>query len=182
MIRLAKEQDLPWILEIYNEAIINTAMVYESNSRTIVDQLAWLSEKQAAGLPVLVYTRDGKVSGFATFGPYSTMSGFRYTVKDSIYVHKGSRRKHIGTALLKSLMKMAGEYGYATMIAEIDNRNEGSKLLHENLDFKNVGTINKAGYKFGEWRDLAVFQCDLADAVELGESSVIPPMRIAADG
>ena len=161
MIRSAQEQDLPEILDIYNDAIVCTTTVYEENVRTLAEQVHWFSEKKQGGFPVIVYEEDHRIWGFATFGLFGTMSGFKYSVKDSVYVHKSYRCRYVGTKLLRELIEIADTREYATMIAEIDAGNENSKILHEKLGFKNVGTICGVGYKFGRWLDLAVYQYQL---------------------
>ena len=161
MIRYAQECDLPEILQIYNDAILHTTAVYEDTVQTLPDRLAWFREKQAQAFPVLVYESGNNILGFATFSRFGTLSGFKYTVKDSVYVDKRHRCKYIGTKLLVALIEIAQSGGYATMVAEIDDSNESSKIMHEKVGFKNAGTICKAGYKFGTWLDLAVYQYEL---------------------
>jgi len=161
MIRYAQERDLPEILQIYNEAILHTTAVYEDTVQTLADRLEWFWKKHAQDFPVIVYESENSVRGFATFSQFGALSGFRYTVKDSVYVNKQHRCKHIGSSLLTTLIEIANKGGYATMIAEIDDSNNSSKIMHEKLGFKNAGTIRKVGYKFGVWLDLAVYQYEL---------------------
>lgn len=161
MIRHAQERDLPEILEIYNDAIIHTTTVYECNPRTLEDRLEWYREKQKIDFPVIVYEENSKVLGFATFSQFGALSGFKFTVKDSVYVHKQHRCNYVGTKLLKELIEIANKSNYATMIAEIDDGNKSSKIMHEKVGFKNAGIIRKAGYKFGMWLDLAMYQYEL---------------------
>ncbi len=161
MIRHAQEQDLPEILAIYNEAIIHTTAVYEWHPQTLEERWAWYREKQQTGFPVIVYATDRTIWGFATFGPYRNMSGFKYTVKDSVYVHKQYRRKQVGTHLLQEIIKIAANQDFMTMVAEIDSGNASSKRMHEKVGFKTAGIIAKAGFKFGAWLDLAVYQYQL---------------------
>lgn len=161
MIRHAQERDLPEILAIYNDAIIHTTAVYEWHPQTLEERLEWYQKKQQAGFPVIVCETDRTIRGFATFGLYRNMPGFKYTVKDSVYVHKQHRRKQVGTHLLQEIIKIAANQDFMTMVAEIDSGNDSSKRMHEKVGFKTAGTISKAGFKFGAWLDLAVYQYQL---------------------
>lgn len=161
MIRYATHDDLSAILEIYNDAILNTTAVYDYKPHTIEDRTAWYEKKVRDGYPVWVFEESNRVVGFATFGPFRAWPAYKYSIEHSVYVHKDHRGKHIATRLLQELIKFANSKGYATLIAGIDFSNEGSKLMHEKLGFSQSGIIRKAGYKFGKWLDLSFYQYQL---------------------
>lgn len=161
MIRYAEYNDLIAILEIYNDAILNTTAVYDYKPHTIEDRTSWYEKKVNDGFPVWVFEENNLVVGFATFGPFRAWPAYKYTIEHSVYVHKNHRGRHIGTALLQELIKFANAKGYATLVAGIDDSNEGSKLMHEKLGFNKSGIIEKAGYKFGKWLDLVFYQYEL---------------------
>ncbi|MGP7819778.1 GNAT family N-acetyltransferase [Niallia sp. 01092] len=161
MIRTIKENDLPDILEIYNDAIINTTAIYDYTPHSIEDRKAWYQQKIDGGYPIIVFEEDNKVIGFATFGPFRAFPAYKYTIEHSVYVHNDARKKGIGTMLLKALINLAEKQAYATLVAGIDAENEKSIIVHEKLGFYHAGTIKRAGYKFGKWLDLAFYQLDL---------------------
>ena len=158
MIRAAAEEDLQAILDIYNEAIIHSTAVYDYKPHTLQDRKQWFADKQAAGDPVLVYESEGMVVGFAAFGQFRAWPAYKYCVEHSIYVGEAGKRKGVGSALLQELIGIATEREYATMVAGIDETNLGSIRLHEKYGFRHAGTIEKAGYKFGRWLNLAFYQ------------------------
>ena len=161
MIRYAQTADIGTILDIYNDAILNTTSVYYYKPHTIVDMLSWYEKKVRHGFPVLVFEENNHVIGFATFGPFRDRPAYKYTVEHSVYVHKDHRRKGVGIRLMTDLMKIANERGYAAMVAGIDSSNEGSRVMHENLGFTNCGTMKRVGYKFGKWLNLTFYQYEL---------------------
>lgn len=158
MIRPATESDLQAILDIYNDAVLNTTAVYTYKPHTLEMRKQWFREHHEAGLPVFVAEEDGAVAGFATYGPFRPWPAYKYSVEHSIYVHKGFRRRHIATRLMEKLLETAEERGYATMIAGIDADNAASIRMHERFGFDFAGKIVKAGYKFGRWLDLVFYQ------------------------
>jgi len=73
MIRYATEKDLEAILAIYNDAILNTTAVYTYKAKTLEERVSWFQTKQKEGYPLWVYEHDGKVVGYATSSPASTL-------------------------------------------------------------------------------------------------------------
>ncbi|EJR54968.1 hypothetical protein IIM_01908 [Bacillus cereus VD107] len=161
MIREAKKKDLTFILDIYNDAILNTTAVYAYKPVTLENRKDWYEQKQADGYPILVYELDNKVVGFATFGPFRAWPAYKYSIEHSVYVDKGYRKNGIGTSLMKALITIAKEREYMNLIAGIDAENEKSIAMHKNFGFVYSGTIKKAGYKFNRWLDLAFYQLEL---------------------
>ncbi|MGN4422607.1 GNAT family N-acetyltransferase [Bacillus cereus group sp. MYBK30-1] len=161
MIREATQKDLTFILDIYNDAILNTTAVYAYKPVTLENRKDWYEQKQADGYPILVYELDNKVVGFVTFGPFRAWPAYKYSIEHSVYVDKGYRKNGIGTSLMKALITIAKEREYMNLIAGIDAENEKSIAMHKNFGFVYSGTIKKAGYKFNRWLDLAFYQLEL---------------------
>lgn len=161
MIRSAVENDLYGILEIYNDAILNTNAVYTYRIKTLQERKSWFNKKKEDNFPVLVFEENNKVIGFATFGPFRAWPAYKYTIEHSVYVHKEHRNYGVGTALVKQIIKKANEREFATLVAGIDASNEKSIRMHEKLGFQCCGIIKRAGFKFGQWLDLAFYQLNL---------------------
>ncbi|AHJ12499.1 GNAT family N-acetyltransferase [Sulfurospirillum multivorans] len=158
MIRFATEPDLEAILAIYNDAILTTTAVYTYKAKDLQERKEWFLAKHEKGYPIWVYEKEHRVAGFATYGSFREWPAYKYTVEHSIYVHKDFRNYGIGTSLLKTLIEDANEKGYTTIVAGIDASNANSIHLHEKLGFSSAGIVKKAGYKFGQWLDLAFYQ------------------------
>lgn len=161
MIREASEKDIKDILEIYNDAILNTTAIYAYKIQTLEEKKQWYEKKKQDGYPLLVFEESGRAVGFATFGPFREWPAYKYTIEHSIYVHKDYRNHGIATKLMKEIIKIANEREYATLVAGIDAANEVSIKIHEKIGFKYSGTVTKAGFKFGKWLDLAFYQLNL---------------------
>ena len=161
MIREATETDVMDMLEIYNDAILNTTAVYTYKPQTLESRQIWYNQKLEEGYPMLVCEQDDKVVGFATFGPFRPWPAYKYTIEHSVYVHKDYRNQRIATKLMQELIKIANDREYATLVAGIDAANEGSIKMHERMGFECSGVIKKAGFKFDKWLDLAFYQLDL---------------------
>lgn len=157
-VRPADERDLPAILEIYNDAILNTTATYDTEPETLDQRAAWLAERRARGMPVLVAEVKGRVVGFAALTPHSAKPGYRHTAMNSVYVEPAARGQGVGRALLAALVRRAREIGVHVIIASIDAENEASLLLHRELGFRKVAHLHEVGWKFGRWLDVVYLQ------------------------
>ncbi|MGE6552178.1 N-acetyltransferase family protein [Bacillus mycoides] len=161
MIREAMKEDVTFILDIYNDAILNSTAVYAYKPVTLENRIDWYEQKKADCYPILVYELDNKVVGFATFGSFRAWPAYKYSIEHSIYVDKEYRKNGIGSSLMEELITIAKGREYMTLIAGIDAENEKSIVMHKNFGFVYSGTIKKAGYKFNRWLDLAFYQLEL---------------------
>lgn len=157
-IRTASENDLDDILEIYNDAVLNTTAVYDYEPHTLEMRRQWFRIKEAQGYPVFVAEENGRVVGFSSIGPWRAWAAYKYTVENSIYVAADQRGKGIGKLLLEPLVLAAAKLDMHTIVAGIDSTNKVSIKLHEGFGFIEVGHFMQVGYKFGRWLDLTFMQ------------------------
>ena len=157
-IRLATEDDLPGMLEIYNDIILNTTAVYEYEPHTLEMRRQWFLTKQEQRFPVFLAEEDGNLAGFSSIGPFRAWAAYKYSVENSIYVKSGLRGKGIGRLLLAPLIGAARNLKMHTIIAGIEATNEASIKLHESFGFNEVAHFNEVGWKFERWLDLKFLQ------------------------
>jgi len=153
-IRSARENDLPEILEIYNDIILNTTAIYQYTPQTLDMRRAWYETRLKDGLPVFVAESEGRVAGFSSYGPFRAWPAYKYTVENSVYVASEQREKGIGKLLLAPLIRTARENDLHAIIAGIDGSNVASIKLHQSFGFEEVAHFRQVGYKFGRWLDL----------------------------
>ncbi|HSX69297.1 MAG TPA: GNAT family N-acetyltransferase [Pseudomonas sp.] len=158
-IRDAGEADLPAILAIYNDAVANTTAIWNETLVDLADRQAWLNQRRAAGFPVLVAEdADGGVLGYASYGTWRGIEGFRHTVEHSVYVSGDQRGRGLGIALMRALIERARAAGLHVMVAAIETENAASIGLHRRLGFEITGQMPQVGRKFGRWLDLTFMQ------------------------
>ena len=147
------------ILDILNDAIVNTTALYDYRPRDADSMVAWFDAKQAAAYPVVgAFDDNDRLLGFASYGAFRHWPAYKYTVEHSVYIHRDHRGKGIGSQLLRRLIETARQQQYHVMVGGIDAGNQASISLHEKLGFAHAGTIRHAGFKFGRWLDLAFYQ------------------------
>lgn len=166
IIRDATRSDLQQILDIYNDAIINTTAVYSYKPHTIEMRLEWYEEKISKGIPVIVAEINEKVVGFTSYGPFRVWPAYKYSIEHSVYVHRDFRKQGIAKKLLVHLIETVRKRDIHTMIAGIDADNSASIYLHKQLGFSEAGHFKEVGYKFGKWLNLTFYQLILQNDLQ----------------
>lgn len=154
-IREARREDCPAILEIYNEAVLNTTASYDYEPRTIEQRYLWYDDHRQIGFPVFVAVKPGgAVVGWSALNRYHDRKGYRFTSENSIYIAPDCRGQGIGKLLLAPLIESAKKIGLHAIIAAIDGENQASIKLHARFGFATVGHFKQVGYKFNRWLDV----------------------------
>jgi len=154
VIRSANHEDLPAIVEIYNEGGVATSASYDVEPVTLEDRAAWFERLRNQGHPVLVLEENGQVVGFASYGPFRDKAAYRHTVEHSVYVAEGSRSNGVGRMLLCALLDHARGRGVHVMLGVLDADNTASRAFHKSLGFIESAVLPEVGRKFGRWLDV----------------------------
>lgn len=163
-VRAARREDLEAVRVIYAHHVNHGLSSFELEAPDLETITGRYEAVTARGLPYLVAELDGKVSGFATAGPYRPRPAYRHTVEDTVYVAPGSERQGLGRALVSALIDDCTALGYRRMVAVVgDSANLPSIRLHEKLDFAQAGRIPSVGFKFGRWVDCVILQRPLGE-------------------
>lgn len=157
-IRPATEDDLPAILAIYNDAVLNTTAIWNDTPVDLANRRAWFDARRAQSYPVLVAVSEGEVAGYASYGDFRPFEGYRFTVEHSVYVAASARRRGIATGLLEALIAEARTNGKHVICGGIDGANAASLALHKKLGFFETARMPEVGRKFGRWLDLVFVQ------------------------
>ena len=157
-VRPATPADLPGILDIYNEAVLNTTASYDYEPRTLEHRTQWFEERQRDNYPVFVALEGGNVVGWSALNPFHARIGYRFTSENSVYVAAHRRGQGIGRALLGPLLEAGRARGLHAILAVIDADNEASLRLHAEFGFEKVGHFKQTGFKFGRCLDVVYIE------------------------
>jgi len=153
------EKQLPEILDIFNDAILNSTALYDYKIRNMETMNAWYADKTSHNSPIVgAFDKEGTLLGFATYGMFRVRPAYKYTVEHSVYVRTDKRGMGLGKVLLKEIIKKAEEQNFHVLVGVIDASNDVSIKLHESEGFKLTGIIKEVGFKFGKWLDAAFYQ------------------------
>lgn len=150
-IRNYHTNDCAAILDIINDAILNSTALYDYHPRSLEQQLAIFEDKIVKGFPVIVAEIDTEIVGFGYYSEFRFREAYKFTVEHSVYAAKSYIGKGIGKLLLTELIQLAKAQNLHTMIGVIDSENRNSIAFHEKFGFKNVGFIKESGFKFDKW-------------------------------
>lgn len=154
-IRPATFDDLPGILEIYNEAVLTTTATYDVEPRTLEHRIAWFEDHARTGHPVFVAAdATGRIVGWSALNSFRDRAGYRFTTENSVYVAADHRGRGIGKLLMPPLIASAHAMGMHAILAGIDGENEASIRLHAKFGFVEVARLKQVGFKFNRWLDV----------------------------
>jgi len=158
-VRPAIGDDLPGILEIYNEAVLNTTATYDYEPRTLEHRAVWFEDHVKHNYPVFVAVDEaGAVAGWSALNRYHDRKGYQFTTENSVYVAADQRGKGVGKLLMQPLIEAARQRGLHAILAGIDADNEASLRLHASFGFVKVAHFKQVGFKFGRWLDVVYLE------------------------
>ena len=163
IVQCTHERHAAAILDIFNDAIVNSTALYDYQPRTPQNMVSWFEAKRAGSFPVIgIEDEQGQLLGFCSWGSFRAYPAYKYTVEHSVYVHPLHRGRGLGQQLMELLIAEARQRGDVhVLVGAIDAANAGSIALHKRLGFESVGLMPQVGFKFGRWLDLAFYQLTL---------------------
>ncbi len=147
------------ILDIFNDAIVNSTALYDYQPRTMENMTTWFELKTKKNYPIIgIINEEDQLLGFGSYGTFRAWPAYKYTVEHSLYIHKNFRGQGLGKILLQDIIDNAISQDYHCLVAGIDSTNEASIQLHKNFGFEFCGRMKQVGYKFFKWLDLEFYQ------------------------
>ena len=161
-IRASRESDIAAITEIYAYHVLHGAGSFEIEAPDAEEMARRRFDVVSRGLPYLVAESENVVTGYAYATLYRTRVAYRFTLEDSVYVHRDHTGHGIGAALLERLIPACKQWGCKQLVAVIgDSENIASVRLHEKLGFQHCGILRGVGFKFDRWIDTVLMQLSL---------------------
>lgn len=157
-IRPATAEDLPALLAIYNHAVETSVATFDIEPRSPEAGAAWLIAHGGCH-PLVVAELGGSVLGYASLSPYRPMPAYDSTAELSVYIHPDYRHRGFGRALAEHLLAFArAEERLHLVVSVITASHAVSIALHEKLGFRYCGTLHEAGFKFGVYHDVVLYE------------------------
>ena len=170
LIRTCTAEDVPAMAAIYEDAVLTGTGSFETEAPSDEEMARRRDAVRGKGLPWLVLQTASGVVGYAYATPFRPRHAYRFTLEDSIYLHRSIHGRDLGRLLLAELLSRCTALGARQMLAVIgDSANQGSVALHRTLGFQPAGQFNQVGRKFDRWLDIVLMQR------ALGPGATLPP-------
>jgi phosphinothricin acetyltransferase len=156
-IRPAAESDASAIAAIYNHYVRTSTATFDTQERSLPDQLTWI-EQHADPFPALVAENSDGVIAWGALSPWGTRCAYRHTVEISVYVAADIAGQGIGPALTEVLIGRATELRHHAIISQIVHENDRSLSMARRLGFEHMGTLREVGRKFDRWLDVVLME------------------------
>ena len=101
---------------------------------------------------------SGEVLGWIAVSAVSARRVYAGVVEHSVYVHPAARGRGVGWALLQALIASTEAAGIWTIESGIFPENTASLRLHASAGFRVVGTRERIGRHYGQWRDVLMME------------------------
>lgn len=154
-LRIARQADLPRLLEIYNYEVTHGVATLDVHPQTMEQRQAWFDAHNVENHPLYVAEQNGVVAGYASLSAYREKEAFASTVELSIYVAPDCRRQGVAAALMEFILQKAREDARThNVVSVITAGNEASIRLHERFGFTFCSTVPEVGVQFGRLLDI----------------------------
>lgn len=152
-IRFTTPQDVESILLIYAQ-YIDTNITFEYKLPSI-KQFAIRINNIGVKYPWLVLEEESKILGYAYAHEMAERDAYQWNAELSLYLDKNERGKKFGEKLYGLLLAILKLQGVLTVYARVTIPNIRSEHFHSRMGFKKVWTQHQAGFKNGQWHDIA---------------------------
>jgi L-amino acid N-acyltransferase YncA/2-polyprenyl-3-methyl-5-hydroxy-6-metoxy-1,4-benzoquinol methylase len=100
----------------------------------------------------------GEILGWAAAIAVSPRPVYRGVIEHSIYVDPQAQGQGVGAALLDALIASTEAAGIWTIQTGIFAENTASLRLHQRAGFRVIGTRERVGCHYGQWRDVTLLE------------------------
>jgi L-amino acid N-acyltransferase YncA len=156
-IRLACEEDLSAINDIYNYFVRNSTATFQIELESLPERQQWFRSRSQSE-PVTILSMGDEIVAWAALSLHRSREGYRQTAETSVYVRHDCHRRGYGRALLADLIDRGRTLKYHAFLAGCCSEAEPSIALHEDFGFQQVGCFREVGRKFDRWLDVIYLQ------------------------
>ena len=156
IVRDAREEDLPGIVAIYNEAIPGRRSTADTEPVAVTSRLGWFREHTPARRPLWIAEREGAIVGWLSFQDFYGRPAYGATAELSVYVSGAAQRGGVGRHLLARAIERAPALDLSTLVGFIFAHNTPSVTLFERHGFTRWGHLPRVARLDGVERDLLI--------------------------
>lgn len=156
IVRDARPEDLPAIVEIYNSIIPGRVVTADLERVTVASREPWFQQHDPARRPIWVVEDGAEVVAWLSFDTFYARAAYDGTAMIAIYVAESRRRHGLGRMLLIRAMEYAPQLGLRVLLGYIFGHNEPSLRLFASFGFERWAHLPKVARLDGIDRDLII--------------------------
>jgi len=142
IIRLAQTDDLPTIVDIYNQAIPSQKSTGDTQPVQVEDRVIWFREHLPEKHPIFVAEVQGQVAGWCSLSAYRPgRAALRFTAEISYYIAPAFQRQGIATALIEHALAACPALQIRHLFAIVLEDNQASLRLLDKMGFEKWGYL-----------------------------------------
>ena len=139
-IRIAAQDDVPVITEIYNQAVAMLSTTAEMSPVSVESRKAWLREHDPKMYPVFVAEDQRTIIGWCSLSPYRPgRMALRHTAEISYYIHEDFRGLGTGSCLISHAIEQCPQLAIKVLFAILLDINLDSTRLLKKFGFQKWG-------------------------------------------
>jgi phosphinothricin acetyltransferase len=139
--RIARHDDLPDIVAIYNQNIASHMVTAEIEPVTVMEREDWFAAHTPDKWPMWVAVQNGRVVGWVSLSQWNQRSAYNGTAEISIYIDAAVKGQHIGTKAVQWAETHAAAARINTIITLIIGANKPSIGLFTKLGYQKWGFL-----------------------------------------
>jgi L-amino acid N-acyltransferase YncA len=156
-IRNANEEDLPAIIDIYNQSIPSGRATADTRPISVADRVEWFRKFDPARRPIWVAEDSGHVVGCVYLSWfYGGRPAYDKTAEISTYIATEYQRRGLGTLLKTKMIEACPRLGVDNVISMYFDHNEATERVNNRLGFQVVGHLPDIADVFGKKRGLKI--------------------------
>lgn len=154
--RLARFEDLPAIVSIYNSTVPSRQVTADTEPVTVESRHAWFAEHTPEKRPLWVTEQDSELIGWLSYSNFYGRPAYSGTAELSIYIDEKARGKGLGRYFLAQAIEFAPEIGVHTLLGFIFGHNQPSLALFDAFGFERWAHMPRVATLDGIERDLVI--------------------------
>lgn len=160
--RIARPEDLPVIVEIYNSTVASREVTADTEPVSVASRQQWFDDHNPQRRPLWVIHAAGdlraqpEVLGWMSYSNFYGRPAYSGTAELSIYIAQAWRGKGIGRYCLSEAIAFAPGIAVHTLLGFIFGHNLASLALFEKFGFATWANLPRVANLDGIERDLII--------------------------
>jgi phosphinothricin acetyltransferase len=154
--RLARIEDLPQIVEIYNSTIPSRMVTADTEPIAVESRYSWFEQHNPRTRPLWVVDGAQQIAGWLSLSDFYGRPAYYRTAEVSVYVRESERRNGVGAFLLSQAIARSPAMHIDNLIGFIYGHNHPSLTLFDRFGFVRWGLLPGVTVLDGNERDVVI--------------------------